>query len=218
MQPADVGWFKELKLLYRNDWNDWFINGEKKFTKYGNLAGPGYKNMTRWLLKGWEEFNAAKIISSFSYCGITSDTDQDYHSTLRELLNCTALPPQITVEKKEEYDDDNLNNIFVNVDYDDNDQKEEEEEEEEEDGDFVDEEKKEEEDSSEDEDSSSDEEEYSFSAYHENRISSKSKNSDEYTSTHSVESPKHSKSSSKITKLSIRVLNDSNKIGKIQLE
>ena len=52
LQPADVYWFKSMKVSYCQFWNEWFINGVKKVTTKGNLAGPGYENMTKWILKG----------------------------------------------------------------------------------------------------------------------------------------------------------------------
>ena len=115
MQPADVGWFKELKLFYKQDWSEWFLKGEKTVTRFGNLAGPGYQNMSKWLLRGWEQFENEKIVNSFSYCGITSN--KEYHSQLTDLLKLTLLPPQKTVEPREPHEDINLNHLFINVDY-----------------------------------------------------------------------------------------------------
>jgi hypothetical protein len=57
-----------LKLSYKKDWNDWFLHGRKYLTRHGNLAGPGYENMTRWILKAWQELDKAEIIHSFQYC------------------------------------------------------------------------------------------------------------------------------------------------------
>lgn len=72
LQPADYGWFKPLKVNYVHHYNDWFINGKKHKTKHGNLAGPGYENMTKWILDVWNKFDSNQIINSFVYCGITS--------------------------------------------------------------------------------------------------------------------------------------------------
>ena len=114
LQPADVGWFKVLKTLYRKHWCDWFLNGDKKFTKHGNLAGPGYDKMSNWLLKCWKEYDVAQIIHSFQYCGITCDTPDDYHSELKQILASIKIPANVTIEPQEEYDDPNLINTFAN--------------------------------------------------------------------------------------------------------
>ena len=121
MQPADVGWFKVLKSYYKKFWCDWFLNDKKKLTKHGNLAGPGYENMTKWLLKSWLYFDTASIIHSFQYCGITCETPHDYHSELKELLSCQELPPYQTIEIRSEHDDQSLSHLFINIDYDDED-------------------------------------------------------------------------------------------------
>jgi hypothetical protein len=120
LQPADLSWFKSLKGDYVLCYNDWFINGPpKRKTKHGNLAGPGYELMTRWLLDGWLKFDQEIIIKSFKSCGITSENVADYHSGLRELLECEELPPNITVGKATAEDDPNFEDTFVyqNEDY-----------------------------------------------------------------------------------------------------
>ena len=117
IQPADVGWFKPLKTRYSKKWLQWFIDGEKVLTKHGNLAGPGYKNIAKWLIECWKDINKVDKIHSFQYCGITCDTPDDYHSTLKELLASEKLPPNITVESSEPHDDPNIVNCFVNFDY-----------------------------------------------------------------------------------------------------
>ena len=104
LQPADVGWFKALKSQYRKLWLNWFLNDEKIITKHGNLAGPGYANISKWLLECWEKLDQASIIHSFQYCGITSETPHDYHSELKELLDSKELPPNVD-EDDEQYKD-----------------------------------------------------------------------------------------------------------------
>jgi len=120
LQPADLSWFKSLKGDYVLCYNDWFINGPpKRKTKHGNLAGPGYELMTKWLLDGWLKFDKEIIVKSFKSCGITSENEADYHSGLKELLECEELPPNITVENRTAEDDPNFDDVFVyqNEDY-----------------------------------------------------------------------------------------------------
>jgi hypothetical protein len=42
MQPADVAWFKNLKESYIEQWNDCFLNEEKKLVRHDN-HWPGYE-------------------------------------------------------------------------------------------------------------------------------------------------------------------------------
>ena len=115
LQPADVGWFKLLKLLYKKAWLNWFLTGVKRFTVHGNLAGPGYQLMTKWILDGWLSFDSAQIINSFRYCGITCDSDLDYHSELKTILTSEKLPPNSTVEPATDLEDPNFAHVLTMV-------------------------------------------------------------------------------------------------------
>ncbi len=95
------------------------MTGVKRFTVHGNLAGPGYQLMTEWILNGWMSFDAAQIINSFSYCGITSDSDQDYHSELKMVLTSENVPLNLTVEPSIDLDDPNFSHVFVNYGFED---------------------------------------------------------------------------------------------------
>ncbi len=44
LQPADACWFGTIKKLLHQKWTDWYINGEKTFTKSNNMRSPGYVN------------------------------------------------------------------------------------------------------------------------------------------------------------------------------
>ena len=119
MQPADVCWFKSLKIDYKNKWNHWFLNDEKIFTKYGNIAGPGYVKMVSWITSAWKStivLPQTLVSDSFVYCGITSQNIDSFHSELKNILSNHVLPLNSTIEQINE--DDLLNDIFVD-DYDD---------------------------------------------------------------------------------------------------
>jgi hypothetical protein len=92
LQPADVCWFKILKNLYIKLWNDWFLHGEKTFTKKNNLRGPGYVLMTQWITAGWLELETDYLKESFKYCGKTTSIISEYHSNLIKLLTDAELP------------------------------------------------------------------------------------------------------------------------------
>ena len=41
-QPADLSWFGLIKRAFRRLWSEWFLNGEKSYTRSGNMKSPGY--------------------------------------------------------------------------------------------------------------------------------------------------------------------------------
>ena len=45
LQPADVGWFRSLKLQYHQRWQEWYLNAPKAFTSQHNLKSPGYVDL-----------------------------------------------------------------------------------------------------------------------------------------------------------------------------
>ncbi|CAF0916277.1 unnamed protein product [Brachionus calyciflorus] len=86
VQPADVCWLKSFKKHYYEKWSNWFLNDHKSFTKNGNLKSPGYAKAIQWISEIWNEFNPSIIKSSFQVCGITSDQNTHFHSTLKHFL------------------------------------------------------------------------------------------------------------------------------------
>lgn len=86
------------------DYNHWFIHGEKRLTTFNNLAGPGYYNMCTWIQKGWKKINQQTIIDSFKCCGITSNKLNDYSKHLKAVLQNDLNPLDTIVEKKSNYD------------------------------------------------------------------------------------------------------------------
>ena len=81
-------------------------------TKYGILAGPGYENMCKWINKCWKNLDSQLIIDSFSYCGITSNNINEYHSQLKDLVVSVTLPPNVTIDQRNDDDDENFLGIF----------------------------------------------------------------------------------------------------------
>lgn len=110
MQPADVCWFKLLKNKYKVFWNHWFVNEPKTFTPYGNIAGPGYHFMTRWITAGWVELNSEYIRESFKYCGIGCRDPNEYHTELKKILIDNLVPKTTIVDFLTE--DDEFNDVF----------------------------------------------------------------------------------------------------------
>lgn len=119
MQPADVSWFKVLKDEYKKDWNNWFVNDPKIFNEQGNICGPGYDKMTKWISKGWKNLEQSLIRASFKHCGITAKSADEYNDHLKETINGKAeINICISTENKNE-DDREFGNIFC-TDNDDN--------------------------------------------------------------------------------------------------
>lgn len=104
LQPADAYWNKPLRGDYIIDYNDWFVNGEKTLTSFGNLAGPGYFNMCNWIFKAWQKLDPEIIVQSFKGCGITSNKLKDYNKHLRAVLNGELKSSSTIVEKRSDYD------------------------------------------------------------------------------------------------------------------
>ncbi|RNA25757.1 pogo transposable element with KRAB domain-like [Brachionus plicatilis] len=119
LQPADVCWFKFLKNKYSLHWNNWFLYGQKLLTKYGNIAGPGYKNITDWILDGWLELNPEYISKSFKDCGIGTLNPSDFNSELRKIYQDGIIPPNISVDIRNEIDD--FNEVYDSYNTDDED-------------------------------------------------------------------------------------------------
>jgi hypothetical protein len=89
LQPADVSWFGSLKKKYHEMWNDWFINQEKTYTKYGNPKSPGYEKCINWISKIWHEFDSNIIVESFGVCGITSQ--YNLHRCLNQIMRSQQI-------------------------------------------------------------------------------------------------------------------------------
>ena len=107
MQPADVGWFHSLKTMYKNDWNDWFLNVEVKLvTRFGNICGPGYQKMINWIVKGWNQMSILEISKSFEYCGLSSS------NVIKTMLRTQVVAPSTTIETAQA-DENIFNDIFL---------------------------------------------------------------------------------------------------------
>jgi len=121
LQPSDVSWFKVLKDEYKKEWNNWFVNDPKTFNDQGNICGPGYDKMTKWISKGWKNLEQSSIRSSFKQCGITAKSAEEYNDHLKETLNGKA---DIIISISDDYkigneDEQEFRNIFC-TDNDDN--------------------------------------------------------------------------------------------------
>ena len=104
LQPADVCWFSSIKKLYKEKWNDWFIHGDKTFTKNDNLRSPGYEQSLRWLVEIWELFSSTLIQNSFNYCGITAHCLDENSNILIDIAPLHSVLKQM-LESNQVYND-----------------------------------------------------------------------------------------------------------------
>ena len=58
--------------MYCDKGTQWYIEGEKTFTIYGNIRGPKYETVVTWISEIWKDLDAKKIAKSFEATGITS--------------------------------------------------------------------------------------------------------------------------------------------------
>ncbi|RNA33693.1 pogo transposable element with KRAB domain-like [Brachionus plicatilis] len=89
LQPADVCWFASIKKQYHNNWNKWFLEDERSFTRFGNTKSPGYVKTISWLSEIWKDFSSTLIIKSFSQCGIIDQFN--LHSTLSYIMKTNTI-------------------------------------------------------------------------------------------------------------------------------
>ena len=103
LQPADIAWFRPLKALYSNYWNNWFVNSEKSYTKSGNIRSPGYAQIINWVSEIWEAFDPMIIKNSFDQAGITSNMIDVFHRQLKHFI--------LNQEFTDDIDDDDAQNV-----------------------------------------------------------------------------------------------------------
>ena len=96
LQPADVSWFKSIKNSYSQKWSDWFRDEEKIETVQGNLRGPGYVLISKWICEIWQTLDQQLLIDSFRYCGISGNSNE-YHSELQKIIIEGQIPNNSTV-------------------------------------------------------------------------------------------------------------------------
>lgn len=75
IQPLDVSINKPFKENLRKQWNTWMSEGEKSFTKGGNMRHASLEEMCKWIVTAWNEIKPELIIKSFKKCGISNKLD-----------------------------------------------------------------------------------------------------------------------------------------------
>ena len=62
-------------------------NGEKTFTRAGNMRSPGYGLVINWISAAWDELDQDIILRTFQLCGITQSNFDDCHTQLRAFMD-----------------------------------------------------------------------------------------------------------------------------------
>ncbi|GFT18144.1 pogo transposable element with KRAB domain [Trichonephila clavipes] len=61
----DVGINRSFKSKVRKLWEQWMSDGEKNYTKTGKLKRASYENVSRWVLKAWNDVAETTVKNAF---------------------------------------------------------------------------------------------------------------------------------------------------------
>ncbi|GFS81540.1 pogo transposable element with KRAB domain [Trichonephila clavipes] len=82
LQPLDVGINRSFKSKVRKLWEQWMSDGEKNYTKTGKLKRASYENVSRWVLKAWNDVAEITVKNTFRKCNIIVKNDSDDEESL----------------------------------------------------------------------------------------------------------------------------------------
>ena len=76
LQPLDVSINKPFKDKVRVLWTEWMAGStDHELTRGGRLKKPSITLWCEWLVKAWNEIDAAIIVKAFLKCGISNALD-----------------------------------------------------------------------------------------------------------------------------------------------
>ncbi|GFX42436.1 DDE-1 domain-containing protein [Trichonephila clavipes] len=75
VQPLDVCINKPFKQNLKQQWNMWMIEGEKSFTKGGQMCHASLEILCEWIIKSWNEIKPHLIQKSFKKYSISNSLD-----------------------------------------------------------------------------------------------------------------------------------------------
>ncbi|GFT36488.1 pogo transposable element with KRAB [Trichonephila clavipes] len=78
----DVGINRSFKSKVRKLWELWMSDGEKNYTKTGKLKRASYENVSRWVLKAWNDVAETTVKNAFRKCNIIVKNDSDDEESL----------------------------------------------------------------------------------------------------------------------------------------
>lgn len=115
LQPMDVSLNKPFKHNLRKLWNDWMVNGEKSYTKSGNMKMPDLDVFCEFIIKAWDEVKTKSVIHSFKKCSISNALDGSEDDVLWE---ADEEQEEETRNEDEESDSDDWDPYYdTNVDH-----------------------------------------------------------------------------------------------------
>ncbi|GFV45785.1 DNA polymerase theta [Trichonephila clavipes] len=81
LQPLDIGINRSFKSKVRKLWEQWMSDGEKNYTKTGKLKRASYENVSRWVLKAWNDVAETTICYGMIYGISTNALSQQLNTT-----------------------------------------------------------------------------------------------------------------------------------------
>ncbi|KAK0155316.1 Pogo transposable element with KRAB domain [Merluccius polli] len=137
IQAPDVMWNQPFKASLHEPYDNWMAgDSDKEYTTGGNMRAPARRLLVAWVLKAWDQLDAALVKISFKVCGLTvaADGSEDHliHcfkegepcASGRELLSQARQGELVEIgegEEEEGDDEEEFNNKLVVEDDDDED-------------------------------------------------------------------------------------------------
>ncbi|GFX70296.1 pogo transposable element with KRAB domain [Trichonephila clavipes] len=81
VQPLDMCINKPFKQNLKRQWNTCMLEGEKSFTKGGEMRHASLEIVCEWIIKAWNEIKPGLIQKSFKKSSISNsldETEDDY--------------------------------------------------------------------------------------------------------------------------------------------
>ncbi|GFX37802.1 pogo transposable element with KRAB [Trichonephila clavipes] len=78
----DVDINRSFKSKDRKLWEQWMFDGEKNYTKTGKLKQASHENVSRWVLKAWNDVAETTAKNAFRKCNIIVKNDSDDEESL----------------------------------------------------------------------------------------------------------------------------------------
>ncbi|KAK0134673.1 TBC1 domain family member 13 [Merluccius polli] len=76
IQAPDVMWNQPFKAILHESYDNWMAGvSDKEYTTGGNMRAPARRLLVAWVLKAWDQLDAALVKNSFKVCGLTVAAD-----------------------------------------------------------------------------------------------------------------------------------------------
>ncbi|KAK7096455.1 hypothetical protein V1264_016230 [Littorina saxatilis] len=81
LQPLDISVNRPFKVVMRDEWERWMVDGEKSFTKTGRMRRATFADVCQWVLKAWDAVKKSTIINGFRKAEIITGADDATDNT-----------------------------------------------------------------------------------------------------------------------------------------